>query len=303
MVETPDSSRYRLARAASGVVWTVVFAVLVFVLGQLFGWLFASLDPPPLLLSVLSLLSAAVAAGTVLPVPWGIQRWTGAALAPRVRPAMHETAIGLAIGCGAAALAIAPGLALGWTELKLDPHEEWSHAAGPGVGALLTAGAVGEELTLRGYGFQQLSRAVTPPGAAVGGAVVFALLHRGNPGSTTLSAVNTALFGILFGVAVWRHRSLLVAVGMHLGWNLTLATLGAPISGLTMRVTSLVIVPAAPEMWSGGSYGPEATLPATVAVFVALAAVWKIPVLAPGRRLIWDDARFELDEAVDERRS
>jgi hypothetical protein len=116
-------------------------------------------------------------------------------------------------------------------------------------------------------------------------------LHAGNPAADWVSIVNTSLFGLLFGFAVVRYRSLWPSVGMHLGWNLSLAILGANISGLRMGLTALRATPAGPVLWTGGDYGPEASLVATIAVLVAAVVVWKAPVPADDSPLIWDDIR------------
>jgi membrane protease YdiL (CAAX protease family) len=87
---------------------------------------------------------------------------------------------------------------------------------------MLLAGAAGEEILFRGYGFQMLIRTLGPAGAVLPVGVLFALLHAGNPHATWLGLTNTAGFGILFGYAFLRSRDLWLPIGLHFGWNLTL---------------------------------------------------------------------------------
>ena len=75
-----------------------------------------------------------------------------------------------------------------------------------------------------------------------------------------------------------RSRDIWLATGMHFGWNVVLPFLGVELSGLTIRVTEYRLVWKAGNIWSGGDYGPEASV-LTSAVLVLLAlAVWKVPV-------------------------
>jgi hypothetical protein len=99
--------------------------------------------------------------------------------------------------------------------------------------------------------------------------VIFALLHGSNPGATWFSTANTAGFGILFGYAYLRSRDLWLPIGLHFGWNFTLPLFGVNVSGLRMKVTGYEMTWTAGDLWSGGEYGPEASI-LTSAMLVAL---------------------------------
>jgi hypothetical protein len=88
----------------------------------------------------------------------------------------------------------------------------------------------------------------------------FRLLHGFNPGATPLSMANTAGFGILFGVALLRSHDLWLPIGFHFGWNAALPFLGVSLSGFTIQVVGYQLVWKAGDLWSGGTYGPEASL-------------------------------------------
>jgi hypothetical protein len=100
--------------------------------------------------------------------------------------------------------------------------------------------------------------------------LVFALFHSLNPGVTPLGLGNIALAGIFLGVAFYAPGGLWTAFGAHLGWNATLAALDAPVSGLPFDIPYLDYCAGSPVWLSGGRFGPEGGLMATVAITVAL---------------------------------
>ncbi len=189
---------------------------------------------------------------------------------------MRNMALGVAGGAGAAALVLAGPLAAGVAHLR-PAGDEFQLRTLAFVTVMLLAGAAGEEILFRGYGFQMLIRALGPMGAVLPVGVLFALLHMANPNATVLGLVNTAGFGILFGFAFLRSRDLWLPIGLHFGWNFTLPLFGVNVSGLRIGVTGYAMEWAAGALWSGGAYGPEASLLTSV-VFVALFFyLWKAP--------------------------
>jgi membrane protease YdiL (CAAX protease family) len=185
---------------------------------------------------------------------------------------------GIAAGIAAASVVIFPPVVLGLA------HFEMAHDPGvslPGTlftVALLFCGAAGEEIAFRGFPLQILMRGYGSWASILGVGALFGVMHRFNPGVTTLSTVNTAGFGILFGAALLRSHDLWLPLGIHFGWNATLPFLGAPLSGFTIRVTEYQLVWNAGHLWSGGAYGPEASPLATFVLLVLFAVVWKMPV-------------------------
>lgn len=194
------------------------------------------------------------------------------------RASSENLAIGLIGGAGSAALVLIPPLAYGAARLLKTPDDQ------PGLGSLvfvmvlLSAGAVGEELLFRGYGFQVLLAALGPYATILPVGIVFALLHGANPHASRLGIVNTGGFGILFGYAYWRSRDLWLPIGLHLGWNFTLPLFGVPLSGLRMNVTGHEMSWTAGAVWSGGEYGPEASVLTSGALFLLSLYLWKAPI-------------------------
>jgi membrane protease YdiL (CAAX protease family) len=186
--------------------------------------------------------------------------------------------LGTALGIGAGLLVVVPAVAIGLARYEWVPNSDTSWGAALFLPVLLFCGAMGEEIAFRGYILQVLMRGYGQWAAIFGIGALFGLLHAYNPGATTPGIVNTALFGVLFGAAVMRTHDLWLPIGMHFGWNVILPYLGVELSGLTIRVTGYKLVWKAGILWSGGEYGPEASV-LTSAVLVLLAlAVWKLPV-------------------------
>ena len=209
--------------------------------------------------------------------------------------ALRQTCAGAGIGAGMAVLITGVQYGAGWVEVE--PATEqlrntlgdfiWTPPFWSGL-AILIVGSAGEELLFRGYGLQQLIRATNPWVAILGTSAVFGVMHGDNPDASLVGIVNTGLFGALFGFALVRQRSLWLPFGMHCGWNCLLATIGASVSGLKIRLAGVALVPRGPVLWSGGDYGPEASLLATVAVVAAGFVIWKMPVEDRNPPRLWD---------------
>jgi len=188
---------------------------------------------------------------------------------------------GLIGGVGSASLVLVPPLIRGAAHLQATPSEPASAGTILFVGALLAAGAAGEELFFRGYGFQRLIAVLGPFAtiAVVLVGIVFALLHRLNPNATWFALANTAGFGILFGYAYIRSRDLWLPIGLHYGWNLTLPLLGVNLSGLHINMTGREMSWTAGALWSGGEYGPEASVLTTGVLVLLFVYIWRIPII------------------------
>jgi membrane protease YdiL (CAAX protease family) len=207
--------------------------------------------------------------------------------------------IGVALGTGGAILLIAAPVMAGLAHFRPVP--------GAGLGSvswraslftlvLLFCGAAGEEIAFRGFPLQFLIRGYGAWLSIPGIGILFGLLHGFNPGSTPLSMTNTAGFGILFGVALLRSHDLWLPIGLHFGWNAALPFLGVELSGFTIQVVRYQLVWKAGNLWSGGIYGPEASLLATAVVLILFAIVWKLPVCR-GDAYLLDSARPDSQSA------
>ena len=110
-------------------------------------------------------------------------------------------------------------------------------------------------------------------------AVVFAVLHHGNPAATPLSLLNIFLAGVLLGALFWSQGALWGAWAFHFIWNFGLAAAGLPVSGVTATpaLLPLGIRGAREDLLSGGRFGPEGSILATVALAFVAAALLRGP--------------------------
>jgi uncharacterized protein len=133
--------------------------------------------------------------------------------------------------------------------------------------------AAWEEALFRGYAFQALVQGIGVWPAVLASSVLFAVAHGNNPNVAPLGIANIFLAGVMLAVAYLRTRSLWFATGVHLGWNWTMATLlGFPVSGFATDTPLYSVVASGPAVWTGGAFGPEAGIPATVAIVAG--TVW-----------------------------
>lgn len=132
--------------------------------------------------------------------------------------------------------------------------------------ALFLAGAAMEEVLFRGYGFQRLVESLGRVGGVALMAVLFGAVHLGNGSATALSAINTALAGVLLSVAYLRTRALWLPIGLHWAWNFAQGgVFSLPVSGIEFAKPLLRAAPVGPAWFSGGSYGPEGGVAVTLA--------------------------------------
>jgi membrane protease YdiL (CAAX protease family) len=117
-----------------------------------------------------------------------------------------------------------------------------------------------EELLSRGYHLQNLSEGINMTWAVFLSSAVFGGLHWSNPNATWNSVVGISLAGIFLAFAYTRTRMLWLPIGLHIGWNFFEGVVfGFPVSGLnTYHLIHHTV--SGPELWTGGTFGPEAGL-------------------------------------------
>lgn len=189
-------------------------------------------------------------------------------------------ALGLLVGVGAAALMMLAPILAGSGHLveQRNPVFSWPNLLFYLV--TLAIAAAGEEMIFRGYAFQLLIDKIGPFATVLPVAVIFGLTHASNPRSTQIGVLNTVLWGIVLGFAFLRSRDLWLPIGLHFGWNAVLPLFGVNLSGLNIEVTRFQYRWDLLPLWSGGDYGPEGGLLATIFVIGVFFALLKIPVKA-----------------------
>ena len=150
--------------------------------------------------------------------------------------------------------------------LKVHPTPDLAVAA-----VLLIGGAVFEELLFRGVIFRLVEEWTGTWIALAVSAILFGLAHAANPGATPVSSLAIALeAGILLGAAYVLVRNLWLPIGLHFAWNFFEGPIfGTQISGHSFLRDAATAQLAGPSWITGGSFGPEAGVPAIVTCTIA----------------------------------
>jgi membrane protease YdiL (CAAX protease family) len=138
---------------------------------------------------------------------------------------------------------------------------------------ILAPAALAEELMFRGLPMVVAGAAIGRGRAVLILSVLFALAHLTNPNVTSTGIGNIALAGIFLSLAFFSPGGMWTAFGAHLGWNATLAALAAPVSGLPFDIPYVDYRTGGPAWLTGGAFGPEGGLLATVTLTAAVALV------------------------------
>lgn len=242
-----------------------------------------------------ALLAAVLLAGTVLIVTVD-RRPPGALGFPLERRAAWDSLVGTGIGgalLGAAVCLLAVAGMVRWVADRGTVPEYVAVLASTFV--FFALAAAWEEAVFRGYAFQALVQGIGVWPAVLASSALFAAAHGANPNVTPVGLANIFLAGVMLAVAYLRTRSLWFATGVHLGWNWTMATLlDFPVSGFASDTPLYSAVAPGPPLWTGGAFGPEAGIPATLAIAGGTAWLWRTRRLAPSpgmraRRPLVDD--------------
>ena len=148
------------------------------------------------------------------------------------------------------------------------------------LGGFIIQGA-SEELLCRSYLMVSLSRGLPLWACAVINALLFSLLHLGNPGISVIPLVNIFLFGIFASLLTLRRGSVWMVCAIHSIWNFSQGNLfGIPVSGMA-GLPSPLRAHVAEGNWqslvNGGVFGLEGGLAVTVVLAVACIVVLLIP--------------------------
>jgi membrane protease YdiL (CAAX protease family) len=168
----------------------------------------------------------------------------------------------------------------------------FTRTSGVGVQSLLQgawfylAVAWFEEVLFRGYAFQRTIRGLGFTSSQWLFAVLFGLIHWGNPGmhGTTKiwASLNIGLAAMLLGFCYLRTRSLALPIGVHFGWNWTQGNLlGIGVSGAANQGWWSPVFHHRPGWLTGGTFGLEASLPCALVSTVAIFALWRWKGTAP----------------------
>jgi len=191
----------------------------------------------------------------------------------------RDLLIGSAIGFGALVVAVVIATAGRGLSFSRN-HVEWTSIARSMIGSavMLLVAAFAEEAMFRGYALQTLSRAQLAWLGVGLTLVLFGVAHLTNPNVVPgVTFANTALAGLWLAVAYLRTRSLWLPLGVHWAWNWALGWFfGLPISGFSLVSQPLLKSNDNGPFWlTGGNYGIEGGLAATIALALCTLFLWK----------------------------
>jgi hypothetical protein len=185
-----------------------------------------------------------------------------------LREAPKELLIGITVGAALMTMIVGALWMFGW--VGIDSREVDGVALA--LRDSLRSGVV-EEALLRLVIFRLLWRALGIYSAIALAAILFGILHLGNPDSSPFALASLiAGEGIMIGLYLLTGR-IWASIGAHAAWNFTQGWIfGAAVSGTSeIGGGPLVLAPAAgaPELLSGGGFGPEASVAALAVSLLA----------------------------------
>ena len=184
----------------------------------------------------------------------------------------YELLVGVILGIGLPGLIFGISCLAGWT------HITGSLFSQPPARILvvlietlvaLIGVAITEEMVVRGYMLQTLKWGYGTAVALIVSSLLFGMVHLFNPGATPLAFLGTAGAGLVLGYSYLVTRRLWLPIGWHFGWNFALGPIfGFPVSGID--IPSWVVQKTyGPTLWTGGRFGPEASLMMPIVLVLA----------------------------------
>ena len=133
--------------------------------------------------------------------------------------------------------------------------------------------AFNEEILVRGYILINLMDSMNKYIALIVSSLLFSAMHLMNANMSVVPAINIFLAGILLGIYFVHKGNLWFPIGMHLTWNFFQGPVfGFEVSG---QITNSIIVQdiAGHELLTGGEFGFEGSLIATVAMIILIIVI------------------------------
>ena len=132
--------------------------------------------------------------------------------------------------------------------------------------AMSFTSAIFEETLFRGIIFRIIEEKLGSYIALFISALIFGALHLLNPNSSLIFGIGLAIqAGLLLATAYIYSRNLWFPIAVHFAWNFTLGGIfGANVSGLELSKTLITSKIEGAELFTGGAFGPEGSIQATV---------------------------------------
>lgn len=135
-----------------------------------------------------------------------------------------------------------------------------------------------EEIFFRGYVMNALQQMGKVRLTVIISAVIFSIAHANNPNSLhDLGLVNIFLVGVLFAYMFIKTGNIWLSIGFHITWNYFQGNVfGFPVSG-TAPHGIYHIQSLGSSLWTGGTFGAEGGLLATIILVAGFLFVWWYP--------------------------
>jgi hypothetical protein len=105
---------------------------------------------------------------------------------------------------------------------------------------------------------------------------LFGIGHLLTPQANWLTALNLTAFGVMLALGYVCTRALWLPSGLHFSWNFFMRHIYAlPVSGRESADALLVVHQQGPGWLTGGSYGPEAGVPALILLTAACLFIYR----------------------------
>lgn len=192
---------------------------------------------------------------------------------------------GLVLGAFLMTLIFMVEVLLGWLQIVIKPEVTDPLNAVHLLESLILFLCVGfyEELFARGYLLHNFAegfrfswigsrRAVLT--AYILSSFIFGLLHLTNPHASIISTLFLCLAGLFLGLGFILTGQLAIPIGLHITWNFFQGSVyGFRVSGTYSPGSLLFINQGGPDLWTGGSFGPEGGLLGVFAFLIGIIAI------------------------------
>ena len=138
---------------------------------------------------------------------------------------------------------------------------------------------MGEEVIFRGYFLTTLCRRNNEWVAIITSSLMFTLFHTSNQGFSFIAFINITLFGIFAAVFMLKRGSIWAVSAIHTAWNFMQGNIfGFSVSGMEKMPSILGATDQGfGSILSGGDFGIEGGLGATVVLLIALLSALMMP--------------------------
>lgn len=135
-----------------------------------------------------------------------------------------------------------------------------------------------EEIVCRGWLMSSLSAKMPMWAAVVINSAFFSVMHLFNSGFSVLASINILLIGIVLSLIAVRFNNIWISCAFHSVWNWVQGNFyGLPVSGMSTGSSVLRFELSGSDLWTGGRFGIESGLGATIVSVVLIALLLLIP--------------------------